>query len=525
MNIRIPNGFEKLGLENIGKVYYNLSYDELQIHEVNKGECKLSSKGAGVYDTGLCKGRSPKDRYFVDQPPSNQHIAWGDTNQKISKDIFNRLLKFTKNEFSDKDIYIMDVFAGANKNSRKSIRFISETAYQAHFVKNMFISPNEQELDSFEPDLIIYSACKMKNRAWERYGLNSEVFICFNIEDNISIIGGTCYTGEIKGVVFTMMNYWLPLDGKLSMNCSANIGKEGDVSLFFGLEGTGRTVLSTDLNRPLIGYDEHGWDDSGIFNLESGCYINVRYLQEGFEPEIFGAIKKNALLENVVIVDNSGLVDYEDFSKTTNIRTSYPMKHIINHKQDLQAGHPKNIILLTYDAFGVLPIVSKLTNEQAVYYFLSGYFSNMVRSQNGEDFIYTLFSACYAEPFLPLSPTIYAKLFKEKIDKHNVNVYLMNIGLKAKGKRVTIQNIRTCVNAILNGTINSNEFDTMPIFNLQFPKTLEGVNSSILNPRALCDSKEEFDKRVIDLANKFIENFKRYDRIDEFDYSQAGPQV
>ncbi len=527
MSTKTPNALDELGLENIGNVYYNLSYDELQIHEMNKNECKISSTGTAICDTGIFTGRSPKDKYFVNQAPSNEHISWGNINKKIDKDIFDELFKFTKNQFSGKDIYIMDVFTGASKESRKSIRFISEVAWQAHFVKNMFIRPTKEELKDFKPDFTVYNACKTTNRKWKEHGLNSDVYVCFNVEDNISIIGGTWYGGEMKKGIFSMMNYWLPLDGKLSMHCSANVGKSGDVCLFFGLSGTGKTTLSTDKDRALIGDDEHGWDNNGVFNFEGGCYAKVIDLKEESEPEIFNAIRKDALLENVVVINDGGEVDYSDKSKTENTRVSYPIEHIENHKEDLQAGHPQNIIFLTYDAFGVIPPVSKLNKEQAMYYFLSGYTAKVAGTERGITEPVTTFSACFGEAFLPLHPTVYAKLLGEKIDEHGVNVYLVNTGLNGQGKRMSIKDTRACINGILNGSINSAEFDTLDVFNLQFPKALDGIkDNSILDPKNTWDSEDEFNKTLTDLAGKFIENFNRYnDNGSEFDYSIAGPKI
>ncbi len=527
MSTKTPNALDELGLENIGNVYYNLSYDKLQIHEMNKNECKISSTGTAICDTGIFTGRSPKDKYFVNQAPSNEHISWGNINKKIDKDIFDELFKFTKNQFSGKDIYIMDVFTGASKESRKSIRFISEVAWQAHFVKNMFIRPTEEELKDFKPDFTVYNACKTTNRKWKEHGLNSDVYVCFNVEDNISIIGGTWYGGEMKKGIFSMMNYWLPLDGKLSMHCSANVGKSGDVCLFFGLSGTGKTTLSTDKDRALIGDDEHGWDNNGVFNFEGGCYAKVIDLKEESEPEIFNAIRKDALLENVVVINDGGEVDYSDKSKTENTRVSYPIEHIENHKEDLQAGHPQNIIFLTYDAFGVIPPVSKLNKEQAMYYFLSGYTAKVAGTERGITEPVTTFSACFGEAFLPLHPTVYAKLLGEKIDEHGVNVYLVNTGLNGQGKRMSIKDTRACINGILNGSINSAEFDTLDVFNLQFPKALDGIkDNSILDPKNTWDSEDEFNKTLTDLAGKFIENFNRYnDNGSEFDYSIAGPKI
>ncbi len=526
MSTRTPNSLDKLGLENIGKIYYNLSYNELQAHEINKNECKISSTGTAMCDTGIFTGRSPKDKYFVDQSPSNENIFWGKINRKIEKDTFDKLYSLTKEQLSGKDIYIMDVFAGASEASRKSIRFVTEVAWQAHFVKNMFIRPTEEELERFEPDFLVYNGCKTSNKDYKEQGLHSDVYVCFNVEDNISIIGGTWYGGEMKKGIFSMMNYWLPLENKLSMHCSANVGQDDDVCLFFGLSGTGKTTLSTDPERALIGDDEHGWDDDGVFNFEGGCYAKVINLDKSSEPEIFGAIVKGALLENVV-ADEVGNVDYTDKTKTENTRVSYPIEHIVNHKSDLQAGHPKNIIFLSYDAFGVLPPVSKLTKDQAMYYFLSGYTAKVAGTELGITEPVTTFSACFGEAFLPLHPTAYAKLLGEKINKHGVNVFLVNTGLNGAGKRMSIKDTRACINGILNGSINDAEFDTLETFNIQFPKKLEGIkNNAILNPKKTWDSEEAFTRTSKELAEKFIENFSRYnDNGSEFDYSSAGPQV
>ena len=526
MSSRTPNGLDKLGLENIGEVYYNLSFDELQAHEVNKNECKISSTGTAMCDTGIFTGRSPKDKYFVDQAPSNENIFWGDINKKIDKEKFDTLFDLTKKQLSGKDIYVMDVYAGASDASRRSVRFVSEVAWQAHFVKNMFIRPTEEELENFEPDFVVYNGCKTSNEEYKAMGLHSDVYVCFNVEDNISIIGGTWYGGEMKKGIFSMMNYWLPLEGKLSMHCSANVGDDDDVCLFFGLSGTGKTTLSTDPQRALIGDDEHGWDDNGVFNFEGGCYAKVIDLKEENEPEIFGAIVKNALLENVV-ADDAGNVDYSDTSKTQNTRVSYPIEHIVNHKADLQAGHPKNIIFLSYDAFGVIPPVSKLTKEQAMYYFLSGYTAKVAGTERGITEPVTTFSACFGEAFLPLHPTAYADLLGKKIDEHNVNVYLVNTGLNGRGERMSIKDTRACINGILNGSINDAEFETLPVFNLKVPKTLEGIkDNAILNPRNTWDDESKFNDTLKDLASKFIANFDRYKESgSNVDHSKAGPQL
>jgi phosphoenolpyruvate carboxykinase (ATP) len=345
----------------------------------------------------------------------------------------------------------------------------------------------------------------------------------------MSIIGGTWYGGEMKKGIFSMMNYWLPLEGKLPMHCSANVGKDGDVCLFFGLSGTGKTTLSTDPNRALIGDDEHGWDENGVFNFEGGCYAKVINLDPSSEPEIYAAIRKNALLENVVC-DNSGIIDYADDSKTENTRVSYPIEHIDNYQENLQAGHPKNIIFLTADAFGVLPPVSKLTKEQAMYYFLSGYTAKVAGTELGIKEPVATFSACFGEAFLPLHPTRYAKLLGEKIDAHGVNVYLLNTGWTGGsygvGKRMSIKNTRACIDAILSGNILKAEFDSLDIFNLAIPKELPGVDTAVLNPRNTWDNKEEYDAMLYKLAVMFTENFHRYDdNGNEFDYASAGPKL
>ncbi len=521
---------EQYGLKDVVKVNYNSNYQELADDEKSKNECTFTENNTAMVDTGIFTGRSPKDKYFVKQEPSQEFISWGDVNQPISKDIYNELFDLTTKQLSGKELYIVDAFAGASKSSRKSIRFITEIAWQAHFIENMFIMPTEAELEDFEPDFVLYNACKTTNENYKEQELNSDVYVVFNVEEGQAIIGGTWYGGEIKKGIFTMMNYWLPLEGKLSMHCSANKGKEGDTCLFFGLSGTGKTTLSTDPNRALIGDDEHGWDDDGIFNFEGGCYAKVINLDKDSEPEIYNAIKPRALLENVV-ADENGCVDYSDQSKTENTRVSYPIDHIENHEPTLTGGHPRNIIFLTADAFGVLPPVSRLTKEQAMYYFLSGYTAKVAGTERGIKEPQATFSACFGEAFLPLHPTVYAKLLGEKIDKHDVNVYLVNTGWTGGpygvGSRMSIKDTRACINGILNGSINSAEFDTLEIFNLQVPKALEGVaDNSVLMPKNTWENKEEYLKSLKELAGMFIENFKRYDNSgSEFDYSVAGPKL
>ncbi len=519
---------EKSGIKNIKNIYRNLSYDELIAFELNHSETKMTTLGATTVDTGIFTGRSPKDKYFVRQEPSQNYIAWGKVNKSISKELFEELFTAVKSQLSNKEIFITDVIVGASENSSRNIRFISEMAWQSHFVKNMFIRPTIKQLENFIPEFTVFNGCGTANYKWREHGLNSDVFVIFNIEEKIAIIGGTEYGGEMKKGIFSMMNYWLPLENKLPMHCSANIGKDGDVALFFGLSGTGKTTLSTDPHRKLIGDDEHGWDDNGVFNFEGGCYAKVIDLNADSEPEIYRAIKRGALLENVV-TDKTGRIDFTNKSKTENTRVSYPIYHIENHEESLKGGHPTNIIFLTADAFGVLPPVSKLTTEQAMYYFLSGYTAKVAGTERGITEPTATFSACFGEAFLPLHPTKYAKLLGEKIKKHNVHVYLINTGWTGGsygvGSRMSIKNTRACITAILDGSINNSEFETMDIFNLQIPKNLNGIDSKILKPVHTWQSKQAYINTVEKLANMFVKNFARYQGSgDEFDFSKAGPQ-
>ncbi|MCF6331437.1 MAG: phosphoenolpyruvate carboxykinase (ATP) [Sulfurimonas sp.] len=519
---------ESIGLKNVATVFHNLSYTELIQHELSNNECAVTKKGATAVDTGIFTGRSPKDKYIVNREPSNKYIAWGNINQKVSSEIFDELLNVALEQLSNKNLYITDVFCGSSAASKRSVRFVSEIAWQSHFVKNMFIRPTESELEVFKSDFTVLNACKAVNDKWKEHGMNSEVFVLFDIEKNIAIIGGTWYGGEMKKGIFSMMNYWLPLEGKLPMHCSANVGKDGNTALFFGLSGTGKTTLSTDPNRALIGDDEHGWDNHGVFNFEGGCYAKAINLDGKSEPEIYNAIRENALLENVVMYGD-GEVDYEDASKTENTRVSYPIEHIQNHEPSLSAGHPENIIFLTADAFGVLPPVSKLTKEQAMYYFLSGYTAKVAGTERGITEPVATFSACFGEAFLPLHPTVYAKLLGEKIDEHGVSVYLVNTGWTGGaygvGKRMSIKNTRACINAILDGSIKESEFDTTKTFRLHVPKTLGAINPEILNPRNAWEDKELFDKTRDNLAKMFVENYKKYQDVKHVDYAPFGPIV
>lgn len=527
--------FDTLGLKNIGEIYHNLSYQDLLKHELAGKEGVLCKNGTFVVDTGRFTGRSPKDKYFVRQDPSQKYISWGNINQPIDEQTFKKLLSLAKDQLSNSDIYVQDAFCGASKASRRAVRFVTQVAWQAHFVKNMFIRPDESELLDFKEDFLIYNACKCVNTDFKKEHLNSEVFVVFNIESKIGIIGGTWYGGEMKKGIFSMMNYWLPLEGKLPMHCSANVCADpdkchiNDVALFFGLSGTGKTTLSTDPARKLIGDDEHGWDEHGIFNFEGGCYAKCINLSQQSEPEIYAAIKPDALLENVVLKAD-GSVDFSDSKKTENTRVSYPIYHIKNHEPSLQAGHPSNIIFLSADAFGVLPPVAKLSREQAMYYFLSGYTAKLAGTELGVREPEATFSACFGEPFMPMHPTVYARLLGEKIAKHGVNVYLVNTGWSGGpygiGQRMSINITRSCINAILNKELENTSFESFDIFNLSIPKEIKGIDSKLLNPINTWSDKAEYEKARKNLAQMFINNFTRYEDVKEgVEYKKAGPSL
>ncbi|CAA6815028.1 MAG: Phosphoenolpyruvate carboxykinase [ATP] (EC [uncultured Campylobacterales bacterium] len=524
--MNIKNYLNKYNI-NPKEIYQNLSYDELHNHEIKNNEVEISSLGAVVVDTGKFTGRSPKDKYIVQADPSSKYVFWGKVNQPISEDIFEKLFTKAQDQLNNKNLYVQDVYAGASKASRKSVRVVSEVAYHAHFVNNMFIRPSAEDLKDFTPEFTIFNASKTKNEEYKEMGLNSETFVIFNIEKNVAVIGGTAYTGEMKKGIFSIMNYLLPLEGKLPMHCSANIGEDGVTALFFGLSGTGKTTLSTDASRKLIGDDEHGWDDDGIFNFEGGCYAKCINLDAKSEPEIYAAIKRDALLENVVL-DEEGNVDFNSAAKTENTRVSYPIYHIENYEKSSQGGHPKNVIFLSADAYGVLPPVSKLSPEQAMFYFLSGYTAKVAGTEIGITEPTPVFSACFGEPFLPSHPLVYADLLKEKLQKHNANVFLVNTGWSGGeygvGKRISIKDTRTCINSILDGSINNNEFENFDVFNVSIPKNIDGINPDILNPRKTWENKEKYDTKRNQLAKMFVDNFERYGDVVE-KLKTYGPQI
>ena len=484
----------QLGITDVAEIIYNPDFDTLLHEETKSGldqyeKGTVTQSGAVAVDTGIFTGRSPKDKYIVRDDLTRDTLWWSDQgkgkndNHPISQDTWQHFKSLVTNQLSGKRLFVVDAWCGANPETRLSVRFITEVAWQAHFVKNMFIRPDEQSLVTFEPDFIVMNGAKCTNPDWQAQGLNSENFVAFNLTEKMQLIGGTWYGGEMKKGMFSVMNYLLPLKGIASMHCSANVGSAGDVAVFFGLSGTGKTTLSTDPKRQLIGDDEHGWDDDGVFNFEGGCYAKTIKLSKQAEPEIFNAICRNALLENVV-VDAQGQVDFDDGSKTENTRVSYPIFHIENIVKPVsKAGHATKVIFLTADAFGVLPPVSRLSPEQTKYHFLSGFTAKLAGTERGVTEPTPTFSACFGAAFLTLHPTQYADVLVKRMKEANAEAYLVNTGWNGTGKRISIKDTRTIINAILDGSLAKADTHTLPIFNLEVPVALAGINNHILDPR------------------------------------------
>lgn len=518
------------GIENVTEIYHNLSYDEIFEHEKKNSETTLTSQGAMTIDTGIFTGRSPKDKFFVKEPIADKDLWWGKINQPVEEAVFDELLGKVQKYLSNKPLYVFDGFAGARAETRLGLRIITEKAWQHHFCTNMFIVPKKEELENFDPEFTIINGSGIVDEEWKKHGLNSEVFVIFHLGRKLAIIGGSEYGGEMKKGIFSVMNFYKPLEGILTMHCSANVGEErNDCALFFGLSGTGKTTLSTDPKRPLIGDDEHGWDDEGIWNLEGGCYAKVINLNPDDEPAIYGAIKKDALLENVVL-DENGQVDYTSNAKTENTRVSYPIHHIPNRIESGVAGHPENIIFLTCDAFGVLPPVSKLSPEQAMYHFLSGYTAKVAGTERGITEPQATFSACFGAAFMTLHPTRYAKLLGEKMKKHNTKAWLVNTGWAGgpygTGSRMKIKLTRSILDGIFDGSLDHDDYTHDDIMNLSIPNKLHDYDKSVLHPWETWDDKAKYDDMRKKLAGMFIENFKQYtDQGKEFDFSSFGPKI
>lgn len=524
------------GIANVKEIVYNPSYEELFKEEMNadltgfeKGT--LTELGAVNVMTGVFTGRSPKDKFIVENDES-EDIWWTtpgspNDNKKVSEEAWAHLKKITTKQLSNSRLFVVDTFLGANEDTRLKVRFIVQVAWQAHFVTNMFLRPTVAELENYgEPDFVVMNASKTTNKKWKEFGMNSEVYTVFNLREKMQVIGGSWYGGEMKKGMFAMMNYYLPKAGMASMHCSANVGEKGDVAIFFGLSGTGKTTLSTDANRQLIGDDEHGWDDDGIFNFEGGCYAKTINLDKVAEPGIYGAIKRNALLENVT-VDKEGIVDFTDDSVTANTRVSYPIYHIDNIVKPVsKAGHAQKVIFLSADAFGVLPPVAKLSKAQTQYHFLSGFTAKLAGTERGVIEPQPTFSACFGEAFLSLHPTKYGQELVKKMEEHGAEAYLVNTGWNGTGKRISIKDTRGIINAILDGSIEKAPTKILPVFNLEIPTELKGVDTGILDPRATYTQENEWTVKAKDLGSRFIENFVKYtDNEEGKALVAAGPQV
>ena len=514
---------ELLGI-NPSSVKSNLTQKEWRDEELNRKEGRLSSNGTVIVNTGIYTGRSPNDRFIVKNEETEKLIDWGNVNLPLSEESFEILERAVKKEMEQKDLFVFDGYAGADERYRLPLRVITMMAWQGHFAHNMFIRPTENELKSFEPEFTILNASSTNIDNWKELGLNSKVFIVLNLKKKMAIIGGTEYGGEIKKSIFSALNFYLPLKGVMPMHCSANIGKEEDSALFFGLSGTGKTTLSTDPNRRLIGDDEHGWSDEGIFNFEGGCYAKTIKLDPTKEPDIFNAIKPGALLENVV-TDEDGVVDFDDGTITENTRVSYPIDHIENIEPTEKGRHPRNVIFLTCDAFGVLPPISKLTPEMAMYHFLSGYTAKVAGTERGITEPVATFSTCFGAPFMPQYPTTYAELLGKKLKKHNTQAWLVNTGWSGgaygTGERIDLPITRRMLTAILDGELETTDFIPDPNFKILIPAEVPGVDSNILNPRNTWKDKKSYDAKAIELIDLFKKNFIKYESFG--DYSEAGP--
>ena len=526
-NEKIMQALASYGIEGAQEVIYNPSYEELFKDEMDPSltgfeKGVMTELGAVNVMTGIYTGRSPKDKYFVMDEVSRDTVWWTsdeykNDNKPVTPEVWNELKQLAVKQLSNKKLYVMDGYAGANENTRLKIRFIMEVAWQAHFVKNMFIRPTEEELANFgDPDFVVYTASKAKVENYKELGLNSETAVVFNLKEKAQVILNTWYGGEMKKGMFSIMNYLLPLKGIAAMHCSANTNEKGETAIFFGLSGTGKTTLSTDPKRALIGDDEHGWDDDGIFNFEGGCYAKVINLDKESEPDIYNAIKRDALLENVT-VDENGKIDFKDKSVTENTRVSYPIYHIENIVKPVsKAPDAKKVIFLSADAFGVLPPVSILTPEQTKYYFLSGFTAKLAGTERGITEPTPTFSACFGAAFLSLHPTKYAEELVKKMEKVGATAYLVNTGWNGTGKRISIKDTRAIIDAILDGSIDKAETKNIPYFDFKVPTSLPGVNPDILDPRDTYATAEEWNVKAEDLSSRFIKNF------DKFTNNEAG---
>ena len=531
-------GLTELGLNPPGEIRRNPSLEVLVEETIARDGGLLGPGGSVMIDTGIYTGRSPLDRYIVDEPSSTDNIWWGTVNRKVREDVFDKLLEKVQDHYNngpaDRPTYIFDGRAGADERHSLNVRIITQKAWQAFFCRNMFINLSAGEQENHQPGFTIINASDLKNNQWRLHGLHSETFILFHFGRRLAIIGGTEYGGEMKKGIFSVMNYLLPMRGVMTMHCSANVDRDGErPALFFGLSGTGKTTLSTDPERPLIGDDEHGWSDDGIFNFEGGCYAKVINLDSKAEPDIYNAIRYGALLENVVADPETRQVNYADASKTENTRVSYPLEHIPNSlaaagKQSM-SGHPATIIFLSADAYGVLPPVSKLNKRQAMYHFISGYTAKVAGTERGVDEPQATFSPCFGGPFLPLPPLTYARMLRDRIEASGARVYLVNTGWSggratSGASRISIQATRTIISAILDGSIENSSFEEDPVMGTLVPVKLPGVDSHILRPRDAWPDPVAYDDSARELAGKFIKNFEKY-ADDHAELQQFGPKL
>lgn len=508
-------------------VQHNLTVPALYEEAIKRDEGVIAAHGPLVVDTGKHTGRSPNDKFFVKEAGSEGHINWGTTNKPFDAAKFDALYQRVLNYLEDKDVFVQDLHVVADPKYRMSIRVVSEYAWQNLFAYNLFIRPSEQERENFQPDFTVLDAAKFEAVS-ERDGTRSGTFILVNFAKKLVLIGGTWYAGEIKKSVFTLLNYLLPLQNVLSMHCSCNVGKDDDVALFFGLSGTGKTTLSADPERQLVGDDETGWGDNGVFNFEGGCYAKVIKLSETAEPEIYATTQMyGTLLENVVIDPETRLLDLDSEAKTENTRAAYPLDFIPNIVPSGMAGQPKNIIMLTADAFGVLPPISKLTPDQAAYHFLSGYTAKVAGTEKGVTEPQATFSTCFGAPFMVHHPSVYAKLLTEKIAKHNVTIWLVNTGWTGgpygTGSRMSIKYTRAMVHAALDGSLDNVKFHTDPIFGLAIPESVPGVPSEVLQPRNTWKDGAAYDAQAQKLSDLFHKNFEQYAQYVTPEVRNAGP--
>jgi phosphoenolpyruvate carboxykinase (ATP) len=532
---------KKYEIENVQQIIHNPDYNTLFAEETRPDLTGLEKgiitrTGAVSVDTGVFTGCSPKDKYVVLDDKTRDSVWWRSEKAKVSDnkpvsfEVWEHCRKIAANQLSGKRLFVVDCYCGANKNSRLAVRFILEVAWHAHFVKNMFIRPEPEELENFVPGFVVLNASKAINPEWEKQGLNSGNFVFFNLTSGMAVIGGSWYGGEMKKGIFSVMNYYMPLKCIASMHCSANVGEEGDVALFFGLSGTGKTTLSTDPDRALIGDDEHGWDDDGIFNFEGGCYAKCIKLSKENEPDIYNAISRDALLENIVVLSD-GTIDFNDDSKTENTRVSYPIYHINNIVKPVsKAGHATKVIFLTADTFGVLPPVSRLSEEQTKYYFLSGYSAKVTGTERGIVEPVPSFSACFGAAFLMLDPVIYANELSRKMKQHKTDAWLVNTGWMCGPygtcNRIDLPSTRRIINAILDNSINKYDFTILPVFNLSIPTEIKGIDKNILDPSKAWDSPVKWRISATDLALKFINNFNKFATNEETaQFAEAGPKI